>query len=208
MNLDYGFQQFDKQDQAALQSVMARLGNVPNPTVVEVGCWTGRSTSVIAQYCKEKGGRVYAVDHFLGSLGTALIEHAERQNVEEIFLANMKELEVDDIVEVYPVASAAASTMFPDNYFDMVFIDADHLYLAVKRDIELWLPKLKRGGIMAGHDFDVGNEGQKYEYDERYLGEDCVNRKHHGVIKAVTERFRNVEHPVPSNLWVIINDCR
>jgi hypothetical protein len=40
-----------------------------------------------------------------------------------------------------------------DNYFDFIYIDACHLYEDVKQDLNQWLPKLKTGGIMAGHDY-------------------------------------------------------
>lgn len=39
-----------------------------------------------------------------------------------------------------------------DGPFDLIFIDADHRFKAVYRDIELYLPKLARPGIFAGHD--------------------------------------------------------
>ena len=45
---------------------------------------------------------------------------------------------------------------FPDGYFDMVYIDASHFYADVKRDIELWLPKVKKGKFMGGHDYADG----------------------------------------------------
>lgn len=35
---------------------------------------------------------------------------------------------------------------------DFVFIDGDHLYKSVKKDIQLWLPKIKNGGWLCGHD--------------------------------------------------------
>jgi hypothetical protein len=44
---------------------------------------------------------------------------------------------------------------FQDEYFDFVYIDADHSYEHVKLDMELWWPKVKRGGVMAGHDFQL-----------------------------------------------------
>lgn len=37
--------------------------------------------------------------------------------------------------------------------FDFVFIDADHYYESVKADVEAWWPKIRSGGILAGHDY-------------------------------------------------------
>lgn len=42
---------------------------------------------------------------------------------------------------------------FPNNFFDFIYIDANHKYEEVKNDIELWYPKLKKGGIFSGHDY-------------------------------------------------------
>jgi len=46
-------------------------------------------------------------------------------------------------------------------YFDMVFIDADHTYEAVKKDIELWKPLIRKGGILSGHDYGMYHEVNK-----------------------------------------------
>jgi len=46
-----------------------------------------------------------------------------------------------------------AAKFFPDNYFDFIYIDADHSYNAVLNDIINWYPKLKPKGLFAGHDF-------------------------------------------------------
>ena len=42
---------------------------------------------------------------------------------------------------------------FEDKYFDYVYIDSNHSYECVKRDINQWYPKIKEGGIIAGHDY-------------------------------------------------------
>ena len=42
----------------------------------------------------------------------------------------------------------------PDSYFDFMYIDADHTYEAVKKDLELCKIKTKPGGIIAGHDYN------------------------------------------------------
>jgi predicted O-methyltransferase YrrM len=47
-----------------------------------------------------------------------------------------------------------AAGLFKDESLDAVFIDADHSYEAVKMDIQNWMPKVRRGGILAGHDYN------------------------------------------------------
>jgi len=49
--------------------------------------------------------------------------------------------------------STDAAMDFGDESLDFVYIDADHSYNAVKEDIAAWAPKVRRGGIVAGHDY-------------------------------------------------------
>ena len=49
--------------------------------------------------------------------------------------------------------SVEAAGYVANGALDFVFIDADHSYEGVKRDITAWLPKLKMGGLMSGHDY-------------------------------------------------------
>ena len=51
--------------------------------------------------------------------------------------------------------SVEASKDFPDNFFDLVYIDAEHSYDAVRQDIETWIPKVKECGVIAGHDWKL-----------------------------------------------------
>lgn len=62
-------------------------------------------------------------------------------------------------VELLPQDSLNASTRFPDNHFDFVFIDASHRYEPTKADIRLWYPKIRWGGILAGHDYHSTEPG-------------------------------------------------
>lgn len=50
------------------------------------------------------------------------------------------------------------ATRFPKNYFDFIYIDARHDYKGVLQDLRHWWPKLKAGGIMAGHDYTEQEE--------------------------------------------------
>jgi hypothetical protein len=49
--------------------------------------------------------------------------------------------------------SISASHRFIDKSFDFVFIDGNHSYNAVLADINAWLPKIKPGGWICGHDY-------------------------------------------------------
>jgi len=78
---------------------------------------------------------------------------------------------------------------FPDGYFDFVYIDADHTYDMVKKDIQLWLPLVKKGGMMGGHDYGFPDEVCRYG----------------GVQKAVDEMFESSRIKVYKNqgVWLV-----
>lgn len=76
-------------------------------------------------------------------------------------LCNITAAGLGGAVEILPLDSLNASCRFPDNHFDLVFIDASHRYEFTKADLRLWFHKIKsEGGILAGHDFN-DNEGQE-----------------------------------------------
>ena len=54
--------------------------------------------------------------------------------------------------------SADASQLFSDQSVDFVFIDARHSYDAVLEDLKAWWPKIRPGGILAGHDYVDADE--------------------------------------------------
>ena len=49
--------------------------------------------------------------------------------------------------------TVAASQQFADGSLDFVYIDADHSYEGCKRDVLAWAPKVRSGGVLAGHDY-------------------------------------------------------
>lgn len=51
------------------------------------------------------------------------------------------------------MTSLEASQQVEDGSLDFVYIDADHRFDAVMMDIILWAPKVRRDGIVAGHDY-------------------------------------------------------
>jgi hypothetical protein len=54
--------------------------------------------------------------------------------------------------------TTSCATKYPDNYFDFIYVDARHDYKGVLEDLRAWWPKLKMGGIFAGHDYTEQSE--------------------------------------------------
>ena len=52
------------------------------------------------------------------------------------------------------IPSVNASRLFADNSLDVVFIDANHSYETVLEDIKVWYPKVRKGGVISGHDYE------------------------------------------------------
>jgi hypothetical protein len=55
--------------------------------------------------------------------------------------------------------SLEAALTVPDEWLDFVFLDGDHRYEAITQDIRAWLPKVRKGGLICGHDFTPGWPG-------------------------------------------------
>lgn len=56
-------------------------------------------------------------------------------------------------VHIFREYTFDAAKHFPDNYFDLIYIDADHTYEGCRRDLEEWYPKVKKGGFFLGDDY-------------------------------------------------------
>ena len=56
-------------------------------------------------------------------------------------------------VDIHRMYSQDAVTLFPDNYFDWIYIDALHTYDGVRDDLENYFCKVKDGGFILGHDY-------------------------------------------------------
>ena len=58
-----------------------------------------------------------------------------------------------DRAQLLRMTSAEAAPCFPDRSLDFVYIDGNHSFAACAEDIALWWPKVRSGGILAGHDY-------------------------------------------------------
>lgn len=83
---------------------------------------------------------------------------------------------VGSTVKTHPGDSSANMSKVPDGYFDVIYIDGDHAYEGVKRDIEASVPKLKPQGVLIFNDYTVWSATSMF---------------HCGVARAVHEFCRD-----------------
>ena len=154
--------------------------------VAEIGAFCGQTTKRYIYIISKNNGKLYVVDWFKGIIH-AKGYHKYREDGEpvyQVFLQNINEY--IDSVEILKGKSHDMIKHIPDNSLDICFIDADHTYAGVKKDIELAIPKIKSGGILCGHDLE--NFGRT-EFTEDELSRDMADGRHCGVIRAVYENF-------------------
>ena len=165
-------------------------------TILEIGCWTGFCSCFFGLFLKQFGGKLWSIDNFKGSPDSNQSEKFASK-AKDILLKNIKRNNLEDIWELLEGDSDAFASM--DKKFDMIFIDADHRYSQVRKDIRNYLPKVNNGGVLAGHDFN------KDEYDEEFIEQDFVKGNHHGVVKAVRELGRYKRFDNGSSIWFYHN---
>lgn len=150
---------------------------VTNGVMLEVGVYKGEAMKQFMDSGKFR--RYFGVDWWSG-------EYADPN---PIFLKDIPEAEMrfDEVAKNYPVVkmkmtSEEASAYFKDEVFDFVYLDGNHNYEFVRKDIDLWWPKVKIGGYFGGHDYS--------------------NLACGGVKKAVDETFGQ-QYAYPDMSWVV-----
>lgn len=118
-------------------------------TMVEVGCWKGRSLSCLLVEAANSGKqlKIIGVDHWKGSINEPmLLEGAAACDLRAICEGNCRRAG-------YPFQLITAySTAANVGLVDFVFLDDSHDYESVCAGILAWIKRLKPGGIIAGHD--------------------------------------------------------
>ena len=104
-------------------------------TIVEVGVKFGRTTYFLLDNVDNL--KIYSID----------------RDISMFYNDNIKEKYKDRLIPIQG-SSYEVADQIPNNSVDLVFIDADHSYPAVTKDIIAYAPKIKPGGILSGHDID------------------------------------------------------
>jgi predicted O-methyltransferase YrrM len=137
---------------------------VKDGCIVEVGSYLGRSTAALALgTCAGFNVPVYAVDpheSYRGILG-GNFGPADRT----VFMQNMLRLEITDVVRMVNLSSEYITGSWPD-VVGLLWIDGDHRYKAVKRDLACWMPHLRPNATVVFHDATDPRIGPLHVIDE------------------------------------------
>jgi len=151
---------------------------------IEIGVYHGRTTRMLAELC---GGRIISIDHFSGT-PTDLPEMAQDpQSHKQCFENNLREYIDSGKVELLDATSAEASSLLcgRDVKADAIFIDGNHDYESTYEDITNYLPLVKPGGVLFGHDYaQLEPEWTSFP----------------GVAQAVGEFFKHIE--IDNGIWI------
>jgi len=168
-------------DRIALAEYFRDLGFTKG---AEIGVASGYYSAILCQknpklklYCIDPWLKYYDYKDFANPKTFISMEDKAKKLLSKYNTTIIKKFSIDAVKD------------FKDGELDFVFIDGNHSYKYVKEDIEIWTPKVRKGGIVSGHDYyktKAGNVGVIQAVDE-YVKEHGytlkLTRWAHGVPK-------------------------
>jgi hypothetical protein len=121
---------------------------------VEIGVAKGEYSEIILKYGKLS--TVYSVDPWKGFRAEIYddVNNVPQEEQDRRYELTRRKLErYGERSKILRMTSSDAAKLFNDRTFDLIYLDANHSYEEVKKDLEIWWPKLKKGGVFAGHDY-------------------------------------------------------
>lgn len=153
-----------------------KVRNIKNGLIVETGVYGGASLLSIADTCKENNNEIHGIDPWDWDM-----DHLTLMRGLNIILQKLK---YNNFVRLIKRNSLNVVSRYADNSVDLVFIDTSHKYKNTLNEMNGWYPKIKKNGILSGHDYES---------------------EFHGVIQAVNEfsTNSNLELKISDNIWEI-----
>jgi Methyltransferase domain len=138
------------------------LERLPKGSVcAEIGVWKGDFSQKILETAQPSALHLIDPWVFVSSFPKRLYggKSAKSQSdMDAIYQAVRAKFSEIPQVHIHRQRSHDAVSSFADGFFDWVYIDGDHSYEAVRQDLNLWTPKVKRGGFVAGDDYGWHDE--------------------------------------------------
>ncbi|HEY5049189.1 MAG TPA: class I SAM-dependent methyltransferase [Rhizomicrobium sp.] len=127
----------------------------------EIGVWKGDFTQKLIQSTRPRALHLIDPWKFVPRFPNRWyggMEAKSQEDMDAIFAGVQSRFGSTATVSIVRKPSIDAAKSFPDASLDWVYIDGDHSFEAVLGDLRAWMPKLRRGGVLAGDDFQWRDE--------------------------------------------------
>ncbi len=162
----------------------------PNLIGVEIGVLGGKNAKSLLQYSDIK--MLYLVDPYKGDYGEGQHgEYSQKRLDRESKKAKRRLRKYKEKITWIKKKSEDAISLIPNN-LDFVYIDANHKYEFVKKDVEMYYPKLKDGGLLAGDDFERCSKERDSDVNKVVL--EFIKKENLGLFTSMRD------------FWIIKND--
>lgn len=124
-----------------------------NLQIIEIGSYCGASSSIIAEQFEHSA--INCVDPwspYTEDCSVIDLVKQEKELIEAEYLFDTVVSSHSNITK-NKTSSLEYVKKIPDHSIDFIYIDGNHQYSSVKEDIISWLPKIKKGGVISGHDY-------------------------------------------------------
>lgn len=124
-----------------------------NLKIAELGIFKAEFSEIILE--KMNPSELFLVDIFPTEMmsGDKDGNNIVNVNLEKMYDQIVDKFRSNEVVKVIKSYTTDFLNTLEDEYLDVVYIDADHSYDGVKKDLELSFKKVKTGGIIMGHDY-------------------------------------------------------
>lgn len=143
-----------------------------NKKGVEIGTFNGSYAKTILETW---GGTLYMIDPWREDLEG--YSASDKNNFDVSYQNTINNIKgYEDRAFMLRGMSNQMVNLFDNESLDFIYIDGNHEYDYVKEDLKLWFPKVKKGGLVAGHDYLLFNNNRFGWYEDKIFSEDGVNK--------------------------------
>eukprot|EP01012_Entosiphon_sulcatum_P033926 TRINITY_DN4295_c0_g1_i1.p1 TRINITY_DN4295_c0_g1~~TRINITY_DN4295_c0_g1_i1.p1 ORF type:complete len:274 (+),score=44.21 TRINITY_DN4295_c0_g1_i1:29-850(+) len=177
------------------------LGNIAQREGFTVGVEVGVQQGLFASSLLERWhacNLYYCVDAWRHQPNYDDVANVPQRRQDELYNQTVRRMDVfrkrGVDVRVLRMWSSEAAAVIPNGSVDMVYVDARHDYEGVKDDLHMYWPKLRTGGILAGHDYiDVAEmaapERQRWGKQDWAVNPDGTRRTDGKAVRSAVNEF-------------------
>jgi hypothetical protein len=132
-----------------------------NSVCAEIGVWRGDFSRIILKRTSPK--RLHLIDPWTFQPEFPARKygghHAKKQeDMDKVFRGVESRFEDVENVSIHRARSEEAMAEFPDGYFDWIYLDGNHEFEFVLKDLTMGFAKVRSGGFIAGDDYGWGKK--------------------------------------------------